>query len=136
MTHRIIILDLPHTLFVNGRISFDAIAVLNDLTSGTGADLVLLPTWPHDLLFDDIRTALQFAGVTANIVSCVPFVPLIGRCGDVQLWLDEWRWTVAAFAILSADNEFADEFGPLFVQCDDPAGLTVEIAQRVAAVVG
>jgi len=134
--HRILFLDLPHVLVVNGKVSLDAIAVLNDLTGGTGADLVLLSTWPDDLTFDDIRTALRFAGVTANIAACTPCVPVLGRCGEVQMWLDEWRWTVAAFAILSADSEFKEEFGPLFIECDDPDGLTVEIAKRVAAVVG
>ena len=123
-------------LFVNGKMSFAAIEILNGLTDGTGADLVLLPTWPQDLLFDDIRTALRFAGVTANIVSCVPFVPLIGRCGDVQMWLDEWRWTVASFIILSSDNEFAEEFGLSFEEVDDPAGLTLEIAHEAGRMLG
>jgi hypothetical protein len=136
MTHKIIFLDLPHVLVVGGKVSPSAVAVLNDLTDGTGADLVLLPTWPDELLFADIRAALAEIGVTANIVSCCPCVPAFGRAGEVQMWLDEHRWHVAVHIILSTDDGFAEEFGNRLVLVDDPLGLTPEIATKAAQALG
>ena len=136
MTHKIIFLDLPHTLIVGGKVSSAAIECLNRLTDGTGADLVLLPTWPYDIQFTDIRVALGEVGVSANILDCCPCVTVISKSGQVQMWLDKYRWTVAAFIVLSSDSEFEDEFGTHLVLVDDPAGLTPEIARKAARTIG
>ena len=134
MTHRILFLDLPGVLVVDGQVSLAAIETLNDLTAGTGADLVLIQSWPTEFTFPEILRALQFVGVKAPILGCTPRVPVFTPAGEIQMWLDQWRWAVAAFCVLSSDPQYVEEFGPLFIPCSD--GLTVEIARQVAGVVG
>lgn len=84
----------------------EAVAMLNQLTDKTGAEIVLSSSWRHgsEEKFTTLIFWFRKQGVTGTVIDRTPNLMNTQRGHEIKAWLDK-NSSVEAFVVLDDDND-------------------------------
>lgn len=107
-----------------GKADSKSVALLNSLTTATGASLVLSSCWRIGKSVPECRELLKSFGVTGSMIDRTPVAHdlTLKRGDEIRSWLYSYPRDISSFIILDDDADMC-EFLPRLVQTTFEFGL-------------
>jgi hypothetical protein len=139
---RVVFLDVDGVLtnlpFLRDRPACDVhaldpknVAALNELTTWTGAKIVISSTWRVKHNLPNLRKMLLSQGIQGDIVGRTPEIPGADRGAEIQTWLDTTKYPIDRFVILDDDSDMGP-LKPYLIRTTFSCGLTSDDVRRAA----
>ena len=115
-----------------GELDAGCIGVLNDIVTGSGADVVISSTWRHGKTIAELQAMLRAEGFIGTVIGVTPTGARgAGRGDEIAAWLAEHE--VSGYAIVDDHVDVGDLHAHL-VQTQPAHGLRASDAPRVIAI--